>query len=146
MSGDIYARLNLDAPDLELIRRMLVRGAESCTCKAGTASDPDERSFYQRTGRLVREMLAQFETVSPGVVAFTEDDLKFVRGMVFPVLFPELMARYQERASLTEEEALSLRAEIDHLTDLERRFDQPFIDDTSMDPEPDDDDEEAARP
>lgn len=142
MSSRIYARLKLESADLELIRRMLSRGAETCGSNAASASGADERAFYEGTERIFADMLVRFEVASPGIVAFSEDDLKLVRGAIFPVLFPELMARHQTRASLTEDEARFLSEEIDHLTDLQRRLDQPLIDDRSHDPEPEEEDTE----
>jgi hypothetical protein len=142
MSDKTYGRLRLDGADLDVIRNMLARGRDMCAFKATTAQDADEEAFYEKTHARSEAMVARFEATSPGRVAFTEGDLAFVRGMVFPTLFPELMAQYARRAELSKEEVELLSQRITHLSALQQKFDEPLIADKSQDPEPEEEEDE----
>jgi hypothetical protein len=143
MSDKTYGRLRLDGADLVVIRQMLERGRDMCAFKAATAHDADEEAFYEKTHARSEAMEARFEATEPGRVAFTEGDLAFVRGMVFPTLFPELMAQYARRTELSLEEVDVLSLRITHLSALQQKFDEPLIADKSQDPEPEEDDEDV---
>lgn len=142
MSGRTYGRIRLDETDLTLIRTMLKRAQDDCAVRADSAADLEEKAFYAETGERASRALDRFEAAEPGIASFTESDLSFVRGLIFPLLFPELMAQYARRSELTEAASDELSARIDHLSDLERRFDAPRVADRSQDPEPEEDDDE----
>jgi hypothetical protein len=142
MSDRTYGRLRLDGADLDVIRHMLERGRDMCAFKATTAQDAEEEAFYEKTRARSEAMVARFQATKPGRVSFTEGDLAFVRGMVFPTLFPELMAQYARRAELSLEEVDLLSLRITHLSALQQKFDEPRIADKSQDSEPEEEEEE----
>lgn len=140
MSARIYGRIRLTEADLGTIRRMLARGLETVELNLATASENDERRYYQTTRDRYESELTRFTKVKPGAMPFTEDDLTFVRGSIFPVLKPELMARWAAKHELDAAEVASLSAEIDDLEVLEGKFAQPFLKDHSQDAAPDEED------
>lgn len=142
MSNSIYGKLKLDRADLDLIGHMLERGMDLCTEKTAAAQDDDEAAFYLGTRDRSRRMLSRFEESMPGSMAFTESDLTFVRGMVFPTLFPELMAQYGNRTELSAEARAALSQRIDHLTALQAKFDRILMEDTSQDADEDEEEDE----
>lgn len=142
MSDRTYGRLRLDGADLDVIRHMLERGRDMCAFKATTAQNAEEEAFYEKTRARSEAMVARFQATKPSRVSFTEGDLAFVRGMVFPTLFPELMAQYARRAELSPEEVDLLSLRITHLSALQQKFDEPRIADKSQDPEPEEEEEE----
>lgn len=142
MNDRVYGKLKLDRADLDLIGHMLKRGTDLCAEKAAAAQDDDEAAFYLETRDRSRKMLSRFEESTPGSMAFTESDLAFVRGMVFPTLFPELMAQYGNRTELPAEARAALSQRIDHLTALQAKFDRILIVDTSQDADEEEEDDD----
>ncbi|NTF17850.1 hypothetical protein G6L37_05505 [Agrobacterium rubi] len=141
MAARTYGRIVFSQEDLGIVRRMLERGLETVTVNLASAAGEDERLFYSSTRDRYERELARFNKARPGNMSFTEDDLAFVRGSIFPVLFPELMSRWAAKHELVPEEVTALSAEIDHLEKLQARFMKPFLSDHSQDAEPDEDDE-----
>jgi hypothetical protein len=137
-----YGRIRLTEDDLKVVRRMLSHGLEVVRANGKAASEEDERAYYSRMLGWYEQQLNRFVKVKPGIAPFTEDDLKLLRGSIFPELKPQLFSRWAQKAALDEKEVEALSAEIDHLQALEHKFDQPFLRDTSQDAEPDDEDED----
>lgn len=134
-----YGRIKLTEDDLRVVRRMLGHGLEVVRANERAASEDDERAYYSKMRGWYERQLTRFVRTKPGVAPFTEDDLRMVRGSIFPELKPQLLSRWAERSSLDGAERQTLSAEIDHLDALERKFDRPFLQDTSQNAEPDED-------
>jgi hypothetical protein len=139
-----YGRIRLTEDDLKVVRRMLAHGLEVVRANGKAASEEDERAYYSRMLGWYEQQLDRFVKVKPGIAPFTEDDLKLLRGSIFPELKPQLFSRWAQKATLDKKEVEALSAEIDHLHALERKFDQPFLRDTSQDAEPDEEEDEEA--
>jgi hypothetical protein len=138
----IYGRIRLTEDDLKLVRRMLGHGLEVVTAGERSASEDDERAFYAGRRDWLMTQVSRFEGLKPGVTPFSEKDLGMVRGSVIAELRPQLRARWAERNSLDDADRQALAAEIDHVDELERKLEQPFLRDRSQDPEPEDDSED----
>lgn len=144
MAARIYGRIRLSEDDLRIVRRMLARGLETVSLNLAAAFEDDERRYYEAARERYESELTRFTKVKPGITPFTEEDLVFVRGSIFPILKPELMGRWAARHELDPADVVVLSAEIDGLALLERKFEQPFLKDHSQDAAPDEDDEDDA--
>lgn len=137
-----FGRIRLNEDDLRVVRRMLGHGLEVVRASEKAASEEDEKAYYGRMSSWYEGQLTRFVKIKPGAVSFTEEDLKLIRGSIFPELRPQLRSRWAEKATLDETEVQALSAEIDHLDALERKFERPFLNDASQDAEPDEEDED----
>jgi hypothetical protein len=137
-----YGRIRLTEEDLKVVRRMLGHGLDVVRANEKAACEEDERAYYSRMLGWYEQQLTRFLKMKPGAAPFTEDDLKLVRGSIFPELRPQLRSRWAAKATLDEAEVQALSAEIDHLDALERKFERPFLSDASQDAEPDEDEDE----
>ncbi len=136
----IYGRVTLTAAHIEAIRTSSSNSILQAKANLDASTGEAERTFYTGILNRLQEYTAAYAKFSPGKIGFTEDELRWVIGIVSSAR----LARFNRWKDLPDgPERSAVSAEVDFFDQLKDRLDLPFLRDTSHDADPEENDDEG---
>ena len=134
-----YGRVALSQRDIATITQSLESSLEAISTVSPHAQSDGERRFYGNQTAAIQRLLGRFRSLKPGPTPFLEADLILVIGSVSHRTRASLFERWQQERLSAPEGIQEVSQALDEVDDLLDRLHKPGLDDTNLDPEPDED-------
>jgi hypothetical protein len=138
-----YGKIRLSAKDREFIGGILAKRREMVGEKVGVATQDAEKQFYIEVMAEYAELRDKILDNARAKVAFSEEELKTLRGALFGAEKPEVMKAYREALAAGDKAAADTALTVaTHLEKLVPLLEKPFLMDRSQDAEEEEDENE----
>ncbi len=130
-----YGRVDLSIVDIEYLKSGLCDVRRTLSDNHEAAADPDERQFYADGLMKSSTIAKRLETMEPGMLGFSENELTWLRSVLGYESTRPLLHKYEAAKNTNSDRAAELLNEIAFRQTLADRLEQPFRLDTSQDAE-----------